>query len=181
MITIIILVELLRRYSNHSHLVKPLVSLLKQANSVTLDCNKVVTSGQGTSAYGEGLGLDDPEARDTLRGLAKTVRQKQHRLTREETARLVTGYKAGAMVKELAAEFEVERRTVSAILRRHGIEPRPRGLNPTQIDEAVRFYGQGWSLARIGERMGVEHSTIRNRLIERGVRMRDTHGRDRVG
>ena len=179
MIIIIILVELLRRYSNHSHLVKPLVNLLEQINSVTLDCNKVVASGQDASAYGEGFGLDDSEARDTLRDIAKTVRQKQHRLTREEIGRLVGRYEAGAMVKELAAEFEVERRTVSAILRREGVTLRPRGLNPEQVDEAVRLYGQGWSLARIGAKWGVEHSTVRNRLRERGVRMRDTHGRER--
>jgi transposase len=173
------MVELLRRYSNHSHLVKPLVNLLKEINSVTLDCNKFVTNGQDASAYGEGSGLDDPEAQDTLRDIVTTVRQKQHRLNRAEIKRLVARYEAGARVKELAAEFEVERRTVSAILQREGVPPRQRGLNVEQVDEAVQLYGQSWSLARIGEKLGVEHSTVRNRLRERGVRMRDTHGRER--
>jgi len=33
---------------------------------------------------------------------------------------------------------------------------RRRGLSPNQINEAVQLYGEGCSLARIGERMGVD-------------------------
>jgi hypothetical protein len=42
------------------------------------------------------------------------------------------------------------------------------------------LYREGWSLARIGERMGVDPTTVLARLPERGVRMRDTHGRERL-
>jgi hypothetical protein len=45
----------------------------------------------------------------------------------------------------------------------------------------VHLYDQGWSLARIGERMDVAADTVRKRLPERGVTMRDTHGRPRTG
>jgi hypothetical protein len=37
---------------------------------------------------------------------------------------------------------------------------RRRGLSPDQIDEAVRLYGEGWSLARIGEQMQVDPTTV---------------------
>jgi DNA-directed RNA polymerase specialized sigma24 family protein len=53
------------------------------------------------------------------------------------------------------------------------------GPLPDQIDEAVQLYGEGWSLARIGERMQVDPATVLTRLRGRGVRMRDTQGRER--
>jgi DNA-directed RNA polymerase specialized sigma24 family protein len=56
---------------------------------------------------------------------------------------------------------------------------RMRGLSAEQIDEAVRLYEAGQSLARIGERLGVDAGTVRARVVERRVRMRDTHGRER--
>ena len=59
--------------------------------------------------------------------------------------------------------------------RRHGIAPRPVGLDERQIIEAVRLYEQGDSLATIGKRMGVTAHTVRSRLVEAGVRMRSSY------
>jgi hypothetical protein len=56
---------------------------------------------------------------------------------------------------------------------------RMRGLSPEQIDEAVGLYEAGWSLVRIGDRMGVDDLTVLHRLRERGVRTRDPQGRER--
>lgn len=94
---------------------------------------------------------------------------------------LIEGYQAGATVYELGDQFGIERRTVSAILHRHGVPMRRRGLSGEQIDDAVRLYNQGWSLARIGARMDVAAGTVRQRLHERGVTMRDTQGQPRAG
>ncbi len=58
---------------------------------------------------------------------------------------------------------------------------RRRGLSEEQIDEAVHLYDQGWSLARVGNRMDITDETVRQPLRERGVTMRDTHGQPRVG
>jgi predicted HTH domain antitoxin len=92
---------------------------------------------------------------------------------------LIAGYQAGATVYELGDRFSIDRRTVSQILHRHDVPMRRRGLSPEQTDEAVHLYEEGWSLARIGEWMGVDPTTVLNRLRERGVRMRDVHGRER--
>jgi DNA-directed RNA polymerase specialized sigma24 family protein len=43
-----------------------------------------------------------------------------------------------------------------------------RGLSPDQVDEAVKLYKDGWSLARIGERMDVDPTTVLARLRGRG-------------
>jgi DNA-directed RNA polymerase specialized sigma24 family protein len=107
--------------------------------------------------------------------LPGTARQ----LEADQVQELIGGYEAGATVFDLGKQFSIDRRTVSAILRRHQVRMRRRGLSPEQIDEAARLYGQGWSLARIGEKLGVDPTTVHNRLRESGVRMRDAHGRTR--
>ncbi len=119
--------------------------------------------------------LTQPFDRPPKRHVPGTARH----LDADQVQELIAGYHAGATVYELADRFGVDRRTVSAILHRHGVEMRRRGLSAEQVNEAVHLYESGWSQARIGERMGVSPTTVLNRLTERGVTMRDTHGRER--
>jgi hypothetical protein len=93
----------------------------------------------------------------------------------KQVRQLIAGYTDGATVYELGDRFRINRRTVSGILHRSGVEMRRRGLSPEQVDEAVRLYEAGWSLARVGERMGVDATTVLKRLREQGVR-RDVQG-----
>lgn len=79
---------------------------------------------------------------------------------------------------QLAGEYGVHRTTVTKILQRHGVEPQ-RGMHPDLIDEAIRRYAESQSLAAVGRALGADPGTIRARLVERGVAMRDTHGRPR--
>ena len=60
----------------------------------------------------------------------------------------------------------------------HGVDMSQRGLSPGQVD-AIRLYNSGWSLARVGEHLSVDPTTVLNRLRERGMPTRDTHGRSR--
>jgi hypothetical protein len=46
-------------------------------------------------------------------------RQRQVRLSRQQQAELVDRYKGGALQRELAAIYGIERRTVAAIVKRH--------------------------------------------------------------
>ena len=92
---------------------------------------------------------------------------------------MVTRYQAGATVYQLAAEFLIHRVTVGKVLRRRGVRLRLDGLDEGQMDLATSLYGQGWSTARIGARLGVAPSTVWRALTKRGVRMRDTQGRER--
>ena len=121
-------------------------------------------------------GPDTPEPKSTKRDRPRRARQ----LGDDQIQELIDGYRSGATVYELAAVFGIERRTVSAILHRHDVPMRRCGLSGDQVEDAVRLYDQGWSLARIGERMDVAADTVRQRLLERGVTMRDTHGRPRT-
>jgi len=92
---------------------------------------------------------------------------------------LIQGYTSGATTYELGDRLGIDRRTASAILRRHSVDMRRRGLSPDQADDAIRLYNTGWSLARIGEHLSVDPTTVLNQLRERGVPTRDTHGRPR--
>lgn len=122
-----------------------------------------------------------------LRGEAATVTSHPQRLDSGETRQrqihlpparqqeLVDRYKEGATQRELAREYGVHRTTVASILERHGAERR-RGLHPDLIDEAVRRYTDGQSLATIGRALGADPSTVRARLVECGVTMRSPNG-----
>jgi predicted DNA-binding protein YlxM (UPF0122 family) len=106
------------------------------------------------------------------------VKQVQRRLTLEQQAEVVRRYQAGAQMSYLAQHYRIHRRTVSAILKRHGVEPRRQELSSEQIQHAVLMYAQGKSLAVIGSELGVDAGTVHDRLREQGVIMRDTHGRE---
>lgn len=101
------------------------------------------------------------------------------RLTSTHVGQLVAGYIAGATVYELADQFGIDRKTVSRTLHRNQVSMRMVSLTTEQIDEAVRLYEVGWSTSRIGDRLKVDARTVHRRLRDRGVRLRDTHGRER--
>ncbi|GAA5110117.1 recombinase family protein [Haloechinothrix salitolerans] len=123
-----------------------------------------------------------PDFEVPARPVPKRRRPRRARqLNDDQVQQLIGDYQSGATVYELGERFDIERRTVSAILHRHGIAMRQRGLSPEQIDDAIRLYNQGWSLAKIGNRMDVDAETVRKRLHERGVTLRDPQGRPRPG
>lgn len=81
---------------------------------------------------------------------------------------------------ELADRFGIERRAVSTILHRHGVPMRSGGLSPDQVDDAIHLYNLGWSPARVGDHFSINHTTVLNKLRERGIPTRGPHGRPRV-
>jgi hypothetical protein len=76
-----------------------------------------------------------------------TDSNRRSRLDQNQTQRLIAGYQASSTVYQLADEFGIERRTISAILYRHDIPMRRRGLTNDQVDDAERLDEQGRSLA----------------------------------
>jgi hypothetical protein len=82
--------------------------------------------------------LSDPSAplrRAPRRPIPGTARQ----LEADQVQELIVAHQSGATVYELGTHFGIERRTVSAILHRHEVPMRRRGLSSEQIDEAVRL------------------------------------------
>lgn len=101
------------------------------------------------------------------------------RLTASQLQELVNRYRRGETTYELAQHFGVHRHTVSAHLHRSGATMRRQGIDASGSLEAARLYSSGWSLARIGERLGVDPKTVSARLKDVGVPIRDSHGRTR--
>jgi lambda repressor-like predicted transcriptional regulator len=113
------------------------------------------------------------------KGAERPRRTKITRLSARQVSDLVSGYQAGETVYELAARFAIHRATVSAHLHREGITMRRQGLDNDSVNHAVILYEQGWSVARIGARLGVDATTAWSALRARGIPMRDAQGRDR--
>ena len=75
-------------------------------------------------------------------------------------------------MKDLAREFGISRQTIAAILDRHGVEHRHQRLSVDDIAEASRLYESGWSLARVGNHLQVNASTVLNVLRRIGAEIR---------
>jgi hypothetical protein len=54
-----------------------------------------------------------------------------------------------------------------------------RSPSPDQVDDA-HLYNLGWSLARVGERLGVDHTTVLAKLREHGIPDPRPHGQPRI-
>jgi hypothetical protein len=79
-------------------------------------------------------------------------------------------------MKQIAARHRI---TVSEVLDRTDTTKRPKGMIPSQVDVAVRLYESGLSLAGVGAQLKFDAVTIRTMLLRRGVKTRDSHGRER--
>ena len=110
--------------------------------------------------------------------LGRSQRRAQ-RLTAEELAELVAGYLAGAQAKELARRFQVHHHTVADVLERSGLQPSATGPGVRPGGSTIQLYRDGWSLARLGEELGVTANTVRRYLLMAGVVMRPPNERRR--
>lgn len=85
-------------------------------------------------------------------------------------------------MKELAMQFGMHRSAIRRYLAARGIETHPSSLHPSDVPAAAQLYRSGWSFARIADKFGAAHNTVRVRLLEAGVVPRPQGGRkpDRV-
>ena len=116
----------------------------------------------------------DERSADTVRVRRRTAT----RLSASQVGALVDAYQAGQTVYQLAARFDIHRATVSAHLPRQGIPLRRQGLDSEGVAHAVRLHEDGCSVARIGDRLGVDGTTAWTAIKAQGVRTRDAHGRE---
>jgi hypothetical protein len=131
----------------------------------------VVLSG-GSSNRAAWRALGELPLRTTSQSPPRKPRRRARQLTRAQRQAVIDRYIAGERAHELAAAFDVDRDTVSAIVERAGVR-RPRSLTPAEVQECVRLYVEGsWSLVRIGEHVGRHQSTVWLALKKAGVAMR---------
>ena|ERR1700733_864808 len=101
------------------------------------------------------------------------------RLKPKIVAEIVARYEAGEPSTAIAASYGLSKGSVIRLLRDADIPIRNQGLTEDQIAGAAQLYASGLSLAKIGVKFGVDHGTVWRALKKRGVKMRDTHGRER--
>jgi uncharacterized protein (DUF433 family) len=102
-------------------------------------------------------------------------RQIQRHLAPNEVDNLLRAVSHGDTIDQLATTFGVHRTTVIAHLERQGA-PRRSGIVANNIDEAIRLYKEGWSLARVGEHFDVDAETVRRALRTAKVALRPRNG-----
>ena len=98
----------------------------------------------------------------------------QRRLNTTDITRLVTGYRDGQSLSDLAKEFCIHHRTVAAHLEQCGIPRRinARKFTNNDVDQAARRYRAGESLATVANAFNVNAATVRRELHRAGVTIR---------
>lgn len=146
------MVGVLRNYCNHNLATRQVDELLVLAASST------------------------PTVRSTTRVIPVRVRK----LTQEQIDELSSLYQQGQSLPRLATLYGIHRGTVKDHLRRAGIAIRPGNqakLSDQDKDEIAALYESGHSIHKLALQFGVTDNPVHKALKERGVRMRDPHGR----
>ena len=110
------------------------------------------------------------------RAKVRTPRQAQRRLTADEVHYLVSQYRAGSKVTEIAAFFGLHRDTVSEVLNRQAVPRRQRGVSPDLVGEVIASYQSGSSLATIGAKLSVDPGTVALALRRASISLRPRRG-----
>lgn len=115
------------------------------------------------------------KARPVVERVESPIPRHFNQIKGDQSTQLIADYQAGMPVKEMATKYGIHRGSVSKHLREHGVPPRTVGLDAAQIQEVVKLYARGGSLAAIGKQTGVDKGTVRQRLVEVGVEMRSPY------
>jgi hypothetical protein len=111
--------------------------------------------------------------------IPRTPKQVHRRLPADQIDQLINRYLAGATLKQLGQQFQVDRLTVAELLERRGVKRRYASLTVDQVAEAANLYHSGLPLTSVGQALHVDQSTVWRALKARGVPMRDCQGRKR--
>ena len=88
-------------------------------------------------------------------------------------------YKDGEILRVIAGDLGMSRQRLAERLRERGVRLRGEKPSSEQVREMCLRYEQGESLARVGERLGFNPSSVRVYLLRAGMALRDPHGRER--
>lgn len=102
-----------------------------------------------------------------------------HRRLSPETLRQIqTEYQAGASANQLAVRYQLNRASITRLLQRAGIPPNRRSLTEAEIEQAVKLYATGLTVARVAAQLGRPPTTVHATLRQRGVQLRSRHDYD---
>lgn len=100
------------------------------------------------------------------------------RLSRQAQLEIVRRYRADERQADLAEAYGVARKTISAIVGRHGGR-RAKAIGPDRLDAIIDAYRAGDSLREIGLKFNVSPKTVGRALRENAVGLRKPGGQTR--
>ncbi|MCL2780095.1 MAG: helix-turn-helix domain-containing protein [Actinomycetia bacterium] len=111
---------------------------------------------------------------DTIRRHARAagVDPGPRQLRPNEINAFVALYTQGTRIADIGRQYGIGHRQVRRVLADAGVVIRPRGRQPMlagRQHEVMELRDQGWSYARIGGRMGVNATTVRDHVIRWGA------------
>lgn len=101
----------------------------------------------------------------------------EQRLHASVAAEVVADYEAGMPTTKLTGKYGLGKSSVLRLLRDADVEMRRQPLSEPEVDEAVRLYASGLSVAAVGLRIGANPSTVWRALRARGVALRPPRNR----
>lgn len=93
---------------------------------------------------------------------------------------ILADYQNGTPSTVLGRRYGIASVTVIALLRRHRVVIRQQPMTPAECSEAIRLYGLGWSLAKIGSKLDRPPNSIRNALRRAGMPRRSAMPRPQI-
>ncbi len=109
-----------------------------------------------------------PAVVDSRGRMVRSLEMAQTLLDTAQVDELVTMYRNGESMREVAEHFRVHRATVAIHLRRRSVQVRRGKLTTEQVTEVGALYEQGFTLTEIGARFGVGQDTARRAVVEVG-------------
>lgn len=103
-------------------------------------------------------------------------RRRQRQLSEEDLAAAKQAIAAGASVSEVARRYRVHHSTISDHLNRPEGPRKTPAMGPVEVEQAIDLYRSGLSFRAIGRGLGVHASTVRQYLLNAGVKPRSRVG-----
>lgn len=103
----------------------------------------------------------------------RRIRQKQKKLSDIEIQTICKRYQSGDSVYKLAIDFDCHRSTISAVLKRNGIEvTHLASKKPELVKKVIKLYSEMKTPKEVGTIVGINEGTVRNILHDNNVYIR---------
>lgn len=101
------------------------------------------------------------------------IRQKQKVLSDIEIQTVCKRYQSGDSVYKLAKDFECHRSTISAVLKRNGVEvTHLASKKPELVKKVIELYAEMKTPKEVGTIVGLDCATVRQLLKDNGIYIR---------
>lgn len=110
--------------------------------------------------------LGSRAASENVERPAAASKRASARLTKRQNEDIRKLYRNGMRVVDIARELGTTEWTVHHRLSRMGVERRPHGLTPDELQNALRLYEGGESLRSLSQKFGCSDKTMKKALLD---------------